>query len=49
MHISGQYVDDQYILAVEVVIITITVNAVDYSFSSTTVVQSMNNNTRKSL
>ena len=49
MHISWQYIDDQYILAVEVMIIITTVNAVDYSFSSTTVVQSTNNDTKKRL
>lgn len=45
MHISRQCIDDQCILAGEVVVITTTMNASDYSFSSTTVVQCTNNNT----
>ena len=47
MHISWQCIDDQCILAGEVMVITTTMNVSDYSFSSTTVVQCTNNNTEK--
>lgn len=41
--------DDQYILAVEAMVITSAVNAVNYSFSSATWVQSTNDGTKENL
>ena len=49
MFIAWQYIDDQYILAIEVVVITTAVDAVNYSFSSTTSIQSTNNGTKENL
>lgn len=49
MYIAWQYIDDQYILAVEVMVITTAVNAVNYSFSSAASVQSTNNGTKENL